>query len=64
MKVAFLLILITVIGYAIWNMSDVKARKRAAKAITFHGWRIGALLAIIAVLMAAAYYLPASVITI
>jgi len=60
MKYMFLLMFITVILYGVYHGTDKVTRKKAIKQITYHGFRLGGFLAVIALLAAAAYYLPVS----
>ena len=60
MKHLLFLIIVTVVGYALWSTTDTKERNSAMSAITRHGLRLGALILLLLLLVAAAVYLPAS----
>lgn len=60
MRFAFLILIITVICYVLYQSTDAAVRKNAIKKITYHGIRLIALVAALALIMAAAYYLPVS----
>lgn len=54
MKHLFLLLVLIVVGYAAWTMSDKYARRAAMQGITRHGLRLGALILVALLLVAAA----------
>lgn len=60
MRHLFLIILLVVIVYAAWQFMPKTTRRTAAREVTRHGIRLGALVAIVLALAAAAYYLPVS----
>lgn len=60
MKHAFLLLIAAVAGYVGWQVANPVERRHASRFITRHGLRFLALLALLALLLAAAAYLPSS----
>lgn len=60
MKHLLVLLVLLLLGYCVWQASDRPERKSAMKAITYHGFRIGALVLVLLLLVAAAVYLPSS----
>lgn len=62
MKHLVLLIVAIIVGYVTWHMADKKVRKAVVSDVAYHLFRLGALLLGLLLLVAAAVYLPASVI--
>lgn len=60
MKHLLLLIFASVVAYAAWVLSDKDARKIAMREITQHGIRIGFIVAVILLMVAAAANLPST----
>lgn len=60
MRVAILLFVITVIGYALYQNAKPAVRKTAIRKIIYHGVRLLAVIAVIALCMAASFYLAVS----
>ena len=62
MKHLLVILFMVVLGYALWATTDKPARKSALQLITRHGLRLGGLVLIVLLLLAAAVNLPASLI--
>lgn len=60
MKHLLFLIVAVVIGYGLWTSISAKERRSAMASITRHGLRLGALILLLLLMVAAAVYLPAS----
>lgn len=60
MRVAILLFVITVIGYVLYQNAKPAVRKTAIRKIAYHGIRLLAIIAVIALAMAASFYLAVS----
>jgi hypothetical protein len=60
MKHLLILIILAVVIYFAWNMADKKELAFARKFVTKHGVRLGAIIAILVALLAAAYYIPST----
>lgn len=54
------LLVLIVAGCGVWALSDPRERTSALQLITHHGLRLGALVLIVLLLLAAAVYLPAT----
>lgn len=63
MKYAFLILVAAIVLYAAYQASDPRTRKTASKLFTYHFVRIGGIVLVLLTLMAAAYYLPVSSLT-
>jgi uncharacterized membrane protein YdjX (TVP38/TMEM64 family) len=59
-KHLLLLIVLLVLGYGAWQFFDHKERSQAARLVTRHGLRLGALVLVLLALVASAYYLPST----
>lgn len=62
MKHLLILLVIVVLGYAAWQLADKKARKVVTSELMYHSLRLGALVVLLLLLVAAAVNLPASII--
>lgn len=62
MKHLFLVIVLAMLGYFVYQVSSPIERRHASRLITRHGLRILAILVVIFGLLAAAFYLPTSII--
>lgn len=62
MKHLLILLVLVVLGYAAWQVADKKARKVVTNELMYHGLRLGGLVLVLVLLLAAAIYLPSSVI--
>ena len=62
MKHFFLIIVLALVGYVAYEMASPIERRHASRLITRHGLRIAAILLVIFGLLAAAFYLPTSII--
>lgn len=60
MRHLLLLIVLLAAGYGVWQFLDPKERGQAARLITRHGLRLGALVLVLLALVALAYYLPST----
>lgn len=60
MKHFALLVVIAVVGYTLWQFTSRRERTTFAKLATHHALRLGAIIFVIALLLAAAVYFPAS----
>lgn len=60
MKHLFLILVLLVSGYGVWQFAPRKERDKFAKVASHHGFRLGALIAIVLLLVAAAVYFPAT----
>jgi uncharacterized membrane protein YdjX (TVP38/TMEM64 family) len=59
-KHLLLLIVLLAAGYGVWQLLDPQERNQAARLITRHGLRLGALVLVVLVLVALAYHLPST----
>lgn len=60
MKHLLLLIALLAAGYGVWQFLDPAERAQAARLVTRHGLRLGALVLVLLALAALAYYLPST----
>jgi len=60
MKHLLLVIVCAVIAYAIWATSSKIERRHAARMLTRHGLALGAIIAVILAIAAAAYHLSST----
>lgn len=60
MKHLLLLIVLVVVAYTFWTLSDKSARKLAVKSITQHGLRLGFFIVVLLLLVVAAANLPST----
>ncbi|WP_421883170.1 hypothetical protein [Methylibium sp.] len=60
MKHLLLILIVAVVVYAAWNLASPIERRHGARLITRHALRLGAIVAVVLLLLAAAYYLPAT----
>lgn len=60
MKHLLLIIVVLVVGYVAWSVSDKYARRSASKFITRHGLRLGFMLAVALIMVLAAANLPST----
>lgn len=60
MKHLFLILVLLVVGYTAWTLSDKYARRAALQAITRHALRLGALILVVLLLLAAAVHLTST----
>ena len=60
MKHLFLILVLLVVGYTVWTLSDKYARRAAMQAITRHAFRLGALVFVVLLLLAAAVKLTST----
>lgn len=61
MKHLLLLLFLVIVGYAAWSAADKKVRKVVVSDLTYHGLRLGALILLLLLVVAAAMNLPSSV---
>lgn len=59
MQHLLLILLVAVLGYVLWAVADKYARKAGLHFITHHGLRLGGLVLLVLLLLAAASHLPA-----
>lgn len=60
MKHTLLLIFVAITVYVIWNLASPIERRHAARFVGRHAIRILAIIMVIAVLLALAYFIPAA----
>lgn len=60
MKHLFLILVLAVVLYVVWAVSDKKSRKDSVAFLMRHGVRLGLLVLVVLLLVAAAVYLPAT----
>ncbi len=62
MKHLLILLVVTIVGYISWHAADKKVRRAVVSDVAYHAIRLGALVIGLLLLVAAAVYLPSSVI--
>lgn len=60
MKHLFLILVLVVAGYGLWNIADKSERKLASRFITAHGMRLGFIVLVVLLLLWAAVQLPST----
>lgn len=60
MKHLLLILVLLVLGYVLWTISDKGARKAASRFITTHALRLGFLILVVLLLVVAAANLPST----
>lgn len=60
MRVMFLLVVLAIALYVIYQLLPKQDRKAAMRFLTFHGVRVFGIVVLILIIAAAAYYLPVS----